>query len=99
MRARTEPHWSDLYLSRSPEETAMYNPIFEMISDSIVAERIAEAERQRTANALARGSSRGQSARAGRLHVVLRALTRRPDTSALWVPSSESVGRGRVGTG
>jgi hypothetical protein len=76
----------------------MYNPIFEMISDSIVAERIAEAEHQRIANALAKGSSRAACPRAGRLHQALRALTRRRDTRALWGPTSESVARGQFGT-
>jgi hypothetical protein len=77
----------------------MYNSIFEMIADSIVAERIADAEHQRTANALVKGSSSAQAPRAGRLHHMFRALTRRPDTSALWRPTSESVAGGQVGPG
>jgi hypothetical protein len=42
----------------------MYNPVlFEMISGSIAAERVAVATQRRTANALATGSATGWSAR------------------------------------
>jgi hypothetical protein len=80
------------------EQPTMYEPIFEMLSDSIVAERIAEAERQRIANALAKGSSREKSPRASRFHHMFRALTRRRATSAVWMPTPESIARGQVGT-
>jgi hypothetical protein len=84
----------------SQEGTTMYNPIFEMISDSVVDERIADAERQRTANTLARESSSARSSRAGWLHRMLLALTHRStDATALWRPTSEAVAPGQVGRG
>jgi hypothetical protein len=58
----------------------MYNPVFfEMMSSSIVAHRVATAERQRTANTLASGRSTGwtgyrrlQSLLAHRLQILMR---------------------------